>query len=196
MAYFGALLALQIQADWAALADPRPDLDTALALVASGYILLLMATYWRKPPPLAERRDLVTLLTTLVAIDAFGVIARQPVTQPTAGGAAGALILLGTLLAIWSALNLRQAFSVLPQARTLVSAGPYAYLRHPMYAGGLLITLGELWLRWSPLTVLVCVVAVAAQIARMHIEERLLSEHVPGYCTYRARTSALIPGIY
>jgi protein-S-isoprenylcysteine O-methyltransferase Ste14 len=101
----------------------------------------------------------------------------------------------GTALAFWSAWHLGTSFSLLPQARRLVTDGPYRYVRHPIYLGGLLITLGEVWLRFSPLVVALNVVFVAAQIVRLRYEEQLLERTFPEYRKYRARTSALIPGL-
>jgi protein-S-isoprenylcysteine O-methyltransferase Ste14 len=194
--YLAYLLIAQIKADWLALSDPRLDLDTLLAGAACAYLILLVATYWRKPAFKAQRSDPLAVLITLVAIDAFGLIARQPLSQPQAWPAAGTLILFGTAIAVWSVLSLGTSFSLLPQVRRLVSTGPYAYLRHPMYAGGLLITLGELWLRWTPLSIILCTIMIGAQLLRMRMEERLLEDEFPNYRRYRAQTSALIPGVY
>ncbi|MFN0070198.1 MAG: methyltransferase family protein [Chloroflexota bacterium] len=194
--YLAILLVAQLRADWPALAQPRLDVDTVLAVSASTYLAILLGTYRRKPRFLADRHDLVAIITTVIAIDAFGVIARQPITQGDAYVPAGILIILGTALAGWSAMSLGKSFSLLPQARNLVMIGPYAFLRHPMYAGGILITLGELWLRWTPLTLVVCGVAFVAQLVRLQMEEHLLTEQFPSYAAYRNRTSALIPGVY
>jgi protein-S-isoprenylcysteine O-methyltransferase Ste14 len=194
--YFGWLLVRQVQADWPALSDPRPDLATALSLAAAAYLGLLLASYWRKPPPLAERRDWRSILATALAIDALGLSAAQPVTRPDAAGLALAFTLAGTILAFWSAWHLGKGFSLLPQARSLVTDGPYRYVRHPIYLGGLLITLGEVWLRFSPLVIGLNVVFIAAQVVRLRYEEQVLEQAFPdAYRAYRARTSALIPGI-
>jgi len=193
--YFVWLLYQQLAADWAAFREPRVDLETALAWAAVGYLLLLTGSYLRKPPALAERRDWRALLATLVAIDALGLSARQPVTQPEVLGLAVGLSLAGTLLAAWSAVTLGRSFSLLPQARTLVTGGPYRFVRHPMYLGGLLITLAEVWLRFSPLVVALNAVFVAAQLVRLGYEEQVLESTFPEYATYRRRTSALIPGV-
>jgi protein-S-isoprenylcysteine O-methyltransferase Ste14 len=195
VAYFAWLLVQQVRADWPALSDPRPDLDSALALAAVAYLGLLLGSYWRKPPPLAERHDWRAVLTTALAIDALGLSAAQPVTRPDAAHLASAFVLAGTLLAFWSTWHLGRSFSLLPQARTLVTSGPYRYVRHPIYLGGLLITLGEVWLRFSALELALNVVFVAAQIVRLRAEEAVLERTFPEYAEYRARTSALIPGL-
>ncbi len=193
--YFGWLLVSQVRADWPVLSDPRLDWDTALSVSAVAYLGLLLLTYWRKPPPLAERHDWRAILATALAIDALGLSVSQPVTRPDAAGPAIALMVAGTVLAFWSAWYLGRSFSLLPQARELVTTGPYRYVRHPIYLGGLLITVGEIWLRFSPLVVALNIVFVAAQIVRLRYEEVILARTFPEYAAYREKTSALIPGI-
>jgi protein-S-isoprenylcysteine O-methyltransferase Ste14 len=191
--YFAWLLYDQVRADWPVLVEPRLDVETILSLCAIGYLALLLASYWRKPPALAERRDWRAILATALAIDALGLSVRQPITQPDALGPAAGLMIAGTLLAIWSAVVLGRSFSLLPQARALVTSGPYHYVRHPIYLGGLLITAGEVWLRFSPLVLALNAIFVAAQIVRLRYEEDLLARTFPEYAAYRRRTSALIP---
>jgi protein-S-isoprenylcysteine O-methyltransferase Ste14 len=105
------------------------------------------------------------------------------------------LTLAGTLLAFWSAWYLGTSFSLLPQARRLVTTGPYRFVRHPIYLGGLLITVAEVWLRFSPLVLALNLLFVGAQVVRLRYEEAVLERAFPEYREYRARTSALIPGI-
>jgi protein-S-isoprenylcysteine O-methyltransferase Ste14 len=79
----------------------------------------------------------------------------------------------------------------------LVDTGPYAVVRHPMYSGALLflfgtpVALGSAWgLVCSP-------ILLAAIIARLIDEERLLTRELPGYPEYRGRVRfRLIPGIW
>ena len=66
-------------------------------------------------------------------------------------------------------------------------------MRHPIYLGGLLITVGEVWLRFSPLVVVLNLLFVAAQIVRLRYEEEILERAFPEYREYRARTSAADP---
>jgi protein-S-isoprenylcysteine O-methyltransferase Ste14 len=193
--YFAWLLIAQVRADWPALAEPRFALDTALSVAASSYLVLLLLSYWHKPPPLADRHDWRAVLVTALAIDALGLSTAQAVTQPDAAGLAAAFSLAGTSLAFWSVWYLGRSFSLLPQARALVTSGPYRFVRHPIYLGGLLITIGEVWLRFSALTLGLNVIFVAAQIVRLRYEEQILERAFPEYAAYRAQTSALIPGI-
>jgi protein-S-isoprenylcysteine O-methyltransferase Ste14 len=184
-----------VRADWPVLTDPRLDIETVLSCSALAYLALLLGTYWHKPPPIIARRDWRAVVATALAIDALGWSVAQPVTQPDAAGLAMGFTLAGTILAFWSAWHLGTSFSLLPQARRLVTTGPYHYVRHPIYLGGLLITIGEVWWRFSPLVVALNLIFVAAQLVRLRYEEQVLARAFPDYAAYRARTSALIPGI-
>jgi protein-S-isoprenylcysteine O-methyltransferase Ste14 len=79
----------------------------------------------------------------------------------------------------------------------VVSAGPYAFLRHPMYAGSLLfllgmpLALGSLW----GLGLLVPMLIIL--MWRISDEEDLLAKRLPGYLEYRKKVHArLIPGVF
>lgn len=196
MAYFAWLAIQQARADWAALIEPRIALDTILAVASLSFLGLMASTYWSKPGAGASRSDWPALITTFLAIDALGLAGRLPVTQPDAWVMCASLTLAGTCLAAWAVASLGSSFSLLPQARELVTSGPYAIVRHPIYLGGFLIALGELWLRWSVAAVALSVAFSIAQIVRLRMEERLLIQSFDDYAEYRRSTSALLPGVY
>jgi protein-S-isoprenylcysteine O-methyltransferase Ste14 len=79
----------------------------------------------------------------------------------------------------------------------VISTGPYALVRHPMYAGALVmllgipITLGSWW------GVLVVVAIVPALIWRLLDEEKFLARNLPGYVEYQNRLRyRLIPKVW
>ena len=81
--------------------------------------------------------------------------------------------------------------------QTVVSTGPYAIVRHPMYASGLLYLLGTpiaLGSYWG-LIPFVCLVPFL--IWRLFDEEQLLRETLPGYREYQQKVRhRLLPGIW
>lgn len=99
--------------------------------------------------------------------------------------------LAGSLLGVWTVWKLRTAFSLVPQARELITTGPYSLARHPMYASYLLQYLA-IWLacRTGPLAVAILLWLAVASV-RMRLEERLLNEAFPEYSYYRIRVPAL-----
>jgi protein-S-isoprenylcysteine O-methyltransferase Ste14 len=78
----------------------------------------------------------------------------------------------------------------------LVSAGPYALVRHPIYSGLIMGTLGLGLLRGSLLGIVLAVVLFLFFDRKSHQEEIWLSESYPGYPAYQQRVRKLIPFIY
>ena len=75
-------------------------------------------------------------------------------------------------------------------------AGPFAHVRHPIYAGGLLFFVG--WSLFAGPLALVLTAALGVLWAlKARVEERHLLSRYPGYAAYAARVrSRLVPGIY
>lgn len=107
-----------------------------------------------------------------------------------------AIILLGTLIAIVTACWLGRSFSILPQARTLVTEGPYRFVRHPLYLAELIAVFGLTLQYKQPDGLLIMLLAVGAQFPRMYFEEQVLTEAFPSYREYASRIARLIPGVY
>jgi protein-S-isoprenylcysteine O-methyltransferase Ste14 len=79
----------------------------------------------------------------------------------------------------------------------VISTGPYAIVRHPMYAGSFLYLLGMPLALGSYWGLLVLVPMMAAVIWRLFDEERLLASGLTGYAEYKRTVPwRLIPGIF
>jgi len=95
------------------------------------------------------------------------------------------LTLFAALLMAWAVWELRHSFSIEPQARALVTAGPYSVSRHPIYVLNFLQMFG-LWLAHRTAVVAaIMLIAAAMQGLRMHYEERVLGRAFPEYADYR-----------
>ena len=105
-------------------------------------------------------------------------------------------IISGTMFAIWTTLTLARSISIMPQARNLVTSGPYAFVRHPLYLGEFVVLFGLALQHSMPWGMLLLGVQSIFQFARMKNEERVLARAFPNYEDYRARTARLLPGIY
>jgi len=81
--------------------------------------------------------------------------------------------------------------------QSVVSTGPYAIVRHPMYLGGALMFLATPPALASLWGVVPAVFLVLAMAARLLHEEKILARDLAGYDDYRARVRArLIPGVW
>lgn len=83
------------------------------------------------------------------------------------------------------------------RAHRVITTGPYAIVRHPMYVGACLqhlatpLALGSVW------GLLVSVGLVAALVVRTYLEDRTLHAELPGYAEYATRTRhRLLPGVW
>jgi protein-S-isoprenylcysteine O-methyltransferase Ste14 len=106
------------------------------------------------------------------------------------------LIISGTGLAIWSALVLGRSISILPEARRLITWGPYASIRHPLYVGEIVAMAGVVLQFLSVWALLLLALLCVFQLQRMKYEEQILSHVFPKYGDYMARTARLVPGLY
>lgn len=111
------------------------------------------------------------------------------------------LVVAGGVVAASGLLELQRAAALtpLPYPRPegrLVESGAYRLVRHPIYGGLILMTVGWAVLRASPLAFVAAIaLAIVFDLKRRREEAWLLAQH-PGYRDYQRRTRALIPGLY
>jgi protein-S-isoprenylcysteine O-methyltransferase Ste14 len=81
--------------------------------------------------------------------------------------------------------------------QVVVDTGPYAIVRHPMYAGSVPLTVGmALWLG-SYAGALLAAAPIGTLVLRVLVEERLLCRELPGYDRYAQRVRwRLVPFVW
>jgi protein-S-isoprenylcysteine O-methyltransferase Ste14 len=162
-------------------------LRTAVALAFAVF------TVGRTTPRLPSRKPLA-FLACAVAIAAVVAFA-----DPAQGVPEG-VVLSGELVAVafgvWllvAVLFLGRCFGVLPEARGLVTGGPYRLVRHPVYLGEIGACAGLALAAPSAANAGAFAALVIAQAVRMRMEERALTQAFPQYAAYAARTPRLVP---
>jgi protein-S-isoprenylcysteine O-methyltransferase Ste14 len=106
------------------------------------------------------------------------------------------LILVGNVCAVYTVAHLGRSFSIMAEARRLVTNGPYRVIRHPLYLAEQLSVIGTSILYASPTMLALLLVQFGFQVRRMLNEEAVLAASFPEYAAYRQQTSRIIPGIW
>jgi protein-S-isoprenylcysteine O-methyltransferase Ste14 len=152
----------------------------------------------------APRDRIIALLLVLCVLALAAVTALESVSgwsqDPVVVVLLGDLLVAGGLVLVFLAFRANPFAASMVQVepeQTVISTGPYALVRHPMYSGGLLlflgapVALGSWWglVLFPPILVLF--------IWRLKNEETYLSTRLPGYRDYCAKvTYRLIPSIW
>jgi protein-S-isoprenylcysteine O-methyltransferase Ste14 len=110
--------------------------------------------------------------------------------------AADGLLVAGTAWSVWSLRSLGRSLSVLAQARDVVEWGPYRWVRHPLYTGEIVASLGLAVTVGTAAAAAVWLALCILQVYRALREEQVLLRALPGYRVYRSRTAALLPGLF
>lgn len=78
----------------------------------------------------------------------------------------------------------------------LTAHGPYRRVRHPMYLAELVMAFAAPLVLGARLSVALAAAFAVVVVQRMGREERILTERMPGYREYAARTHRLLPYVY
>jgi protein-S-isoprenylcysteine O-methyltransferase Ste14 len=163
--------------------------------------LFYLALFWlvlHRPSPMARTDGILPSITafaatylpwTIVLLAPGAATVRQNV-------ASSALLLSGGVSMVFVICHLGHNFSIVPQARRLVRAGPYAVVRHPLYLAEEVALLGVLVEFFSPLALAIFLTHGVLQIWRMLFEERLLRRTFPDFEDYARSTPRLIPYVW
>ena len=105
------------------------------------------------------------------------------------------LVIVGTSLSFAVLRWLGKSFSIMAEARRLITNGPYALVRHPLYICEEIAAIGILIQVISPVALVIAMAHGLLQFQRMLNEERILRATFPEYDCYAVRTPRLIPRV-
>jgi protein-S-isoprenylcysteine O-methyltransferase Ste14 len=187
---------------------------TTAALWSGGFVLIA----WRSPGLITERTrpgpgslegygEETALYAVpslahwvLAAVDRPGSVWWRP--MPTPLRVLGLLVYaLATIVVIWAELA-NPFFSSAVRLQTergqhVVTTGPYAFVRHPGYAGGAVFLVASALALGSWVSLLPALVFSVALVRRTRLEDAFLQRNLPGYTDYAERVRfRLLPGLW
>jgi protein-S-isoprenylcysteine O-methyltransferase Ste14 len=145
-------------------------------------------------------RMIVAAYATAAVVAPAVRMLRRPQLPPATAPLGLGLEVAGLGLRAWSMRTLGDSYTRtlrVKGAQQVVDTGPYRFVRHPGYAGSLMIWTGfALTSRSFPVVELVGALLGIAYHRRVAAEEALLRRDLPGYLAYSKRTRRLIPFVW
>ncbi len=134
----------------------------------------------------------VFLLLTLFYFGSLATITKNPFLA--------VIFTLGLLITLWAFYNMgSKSYSPFPEPKKnnkLVQAGPYKYIRHPMYTGLILISLCFFLSGLAFTAFIVFALFLYVTDEKASIEERFLTNLHEEYHGYISKTKKFIPFLY
>jgi protein-S-isoprenylcysteine O-methyltransferase Ste14 len=162
------------------------------------YILIAWFTFVRRPVVRRARgvQPRATALLGTFAIFGFAFLPPARGLPPGWHVTAALLLLLSAALAAVVLTKLGRSLALMPEARRLVTSGPYRFVRHPLYLVEELAAIAGFIEAMSLAALFLLALQVALLIGRIYNEEAVLDGAFPAYARYKASTARLIPGIW
>lgn len=197
--FFSVFIARYLLTFWASLQSVHRPFDYLFVLqqlLALAYFTMLVVLYsTRLPASGTDHRFAV------VFIAFTGTFSAMAASFLPGGGRhdwlvipADILATAGLAYAVWGLAYLRRSFSIVPEARRLVTGGPYAFSRHPVYLGEIVTAIGINLATAGWPSALAVVYFVVCELLRIRWEERVLERAFPDeYPTYARRVARYFP---
>ena len=179
----------------ASLTDPWPSLLSSFCLAI--FYTLLTVLIMTRPPAKAQAAGLLPRIAAFVGsympwtITFFG-----KTDQALPNLLSTACVLIGIIMMLVTIRHLGRAFSLVPQARSVVQTGPYRWIKHPLYLSEEIVILGVVLQYLTPVTVILLILHIGVQVCRILYEEDLLRRNFPEYSSYEALRWRLIPYVW
>jgi len=109
------------------------------------------------------------------------------------------LVLLGLLFAGWARIHLGGNWSgtvTVKENHTLVTGGPYHFVRHPIYTGLLLALIGTALAIGAAYGFIATGLILIGFVIKLEVEEARMRDTFPEYADYSRHTARLIPKVF
>ena len=173
-------------------------LNVVMRASVIAYLVVIAATVVVRTRPARKARGIEPRISALIGTFLLTVVVLFPRRDLSmiAGLMSALLTLAGTASAVVVLTQLRHSFSIMAEARQLVTSGVYRLVRHPLYLAEEIAAIGVVMQFFSPWTALILAVQIGFQLRRMRNEEVILTAIFPEYLAYCKKTARIFPGIY
>ena len=177
-----------------------PDFGIAITILARACQWMFIALFAILPVfrlrPIAKLDGILPRLPPLAAITLsplFLFLERAPPNLAYNSLSVGLGLMAGAM-AVVSLTFLGRSFSIMPEARRLVTDGPYRWVRHPIYLYEVVIIFAMFlqYRSWPAAALFILIFGV--QMCRAVYEEKVLAATFPNFKDYCQKTNFLVPG--
>jgi protein-S-isoprenylcysteine O-methyltransferase Ste14 len=197
--FFSLFLARQLVLLWAgvhAAGRPLDYLFVLQQLLALAYFTMLVVLYTTRLPKRGTDHRLAVIFIAFT-----GTFSAIGASFLPGGSRRDGLVLAGDILAtvglaysVWGLAYLRRSFSIIPEARRLVTGGPYSLSRHPVYLGEVATAIGINLATAGWPGALAITYFVICELLRIRWEEGVLGRAFPDqYPPYAGRVPRYFP---
>ena len=185
-----------------ALPSPVRPIDVVAGPLPTALYFLFCALpvglYLTRPRPRARDGRVVARAAGLVGTTMLLVVGAFPnpvlvVPPEWARTLATPLTIAAFTIAVYGLLHLRRNLSIIPEARRLVTGGPYRLVRHPLYLAEIVASMAVVLARPALWALIALPVFIAVQLTRARFEERLLGRTFTEYAHYARRAWWPVP---
>lgn len=158
---------------------------------ALGVLILVVTMVIRRPPKRVTPNPWYWLLAFVATYWQILILSLLQQGRPlVANWITSSIAVVGLLVIIWARFSLGRNIGFVPAQRELVSRGAYAFMRHPVYTGGLLTSLAFVLRAYSPQNLLLIGLGVFWFIpVKSMVEENFLRAD-PHYAEYMGTVRA------
>ena len=107
------------------------------------------------------------------------------------------IVVAGAAITVWARITLGRNWSgevTFKQDHELIESGPYAFARHPIYTGLIIMAMGTAINYGRPIGFALLATLCGGVWWKVRQEEQIMSKHFPhAYAKYRTRVHAIVP---